>query len=399
MPDFSIITPISIDIIGLILIWMVKLDFGLLRRKIKGVDDKLFNVLLLINRWLLYCDIIAWIINGKPGAVSRIISIVFNTGYYILHPLMAVVWIMYSVYQVNKYLVSLKSLFGFILILPVVVITILSVVSWRIPIFFGLDEHNNYFRGDYFILFVISNALYFIIAIVKVSYEMKTSKSILRNDKKLLLLYPLMPVAGAVLQSTFYYSVNFTWILTAMSLQVIYFNFQNVLIMTDELTGLNNRRRFEMYLSSNADLARREGLFYVIMIDVNHFKQINDCLGHMAGDGALKDVAQVIVHSVRRKDFVARLGGDEFVVAGIVENEDMIKEIVAFIRESTEVFNLETQRDYLLSLGMGYGTHDLSTGKPEYNSILHEADLMMYEDKSRAKKDKVLRALREEDCK
>lgn len=356
------------------------------------MDDKLFNSLLFVNRWLLYCDIIAWIINGRPGDVLRIISLVFNTVYYILHPVMAILWIVYCVYQINKFVISPKSLFGIFLIIPAAIIAVLSVVSWKYPVFFGMDENNVYFRGEYFGLFVAINGIYLIVSMFKVFTELRNNKGILRKDKKLLLLYPLMPVAGAVLQSLFYYSINFTWILTAMSLQVIYFNFQNVLIMTDELTGLNNRRRFEIYL--HALSLRREGMFFTIMIDVDKFKQINDSLGHLIGDEALKDVSHIIVRSVRRRDFVARLAGDEFVVAGMLDNKDQIGKIIRELKKNTEEFNKTSGKEFMLSLSVGYGIHDLSKGKLDYNMIFHEADLMMYEDKALKESLDVLREMR-----
>lgn len=381
----DIVMPISIDVIGVILIGMVRFDFGLLRQKIKGVDDKLFNSLLFVNRWLLYCDIIAWLINGKSGSFFRIISILFNTFYYVLHPVFAVLWIVYCVYQINKFIISPKSLFGIVLIIPVLVIAVLSVISWKYPVFFGIDRNNVYYRGKYFFIFVIINGMYLILASIKVFCELKRNKGTLRHDKKLLFLYPLMPVAGAILQSAFYYSINFTWILTAMSLQVIYFNFQNILIMTDELTGLNNRRRFELYLNSNLNAGKREGLFFIIMIDVDKFKQINDSLGHLIGDEALKDAGRIIVNSIRRKDFVARLAGDEFVVAGIAESEEIIRGIVVELRKNIEEFNSSSRKEYMLSLSIGYAIQDLSKKELDYNAILHEADSMMYDDKSEKK--------------
>lgn len=85
---------------------------------------------------------------------------------------------------------------------------------------------------------------------------------------------------------------------------------------TDELTGLLNRRVFEERLHDECVRAqRRDEPLSVVMIDVDHFKQVNDTHGHPAGDQALRVVASLIRESVRRTDLAARWGGEEFVVA------------------------------------------------------------------------------------
>lgn len=81
----------------------------------------------------------------------------------------------------------------------------------------------------------------------------------------------------------------------------------------DELTGLANRRLFEDRLSCALSSARRrKGSLAVVMLDLNGFKQINDSLGHQAGDEVLREVAKNLVAHVRCFDTLARLGGDEF---------------------------------------------------------------------------------------
>jgi diguanylate cyclase (GGDEF) domain len=83
----------------------------------------------------------------------------------------------------------------------------------------------------------------------------------------------------------------------------------------DHLTDLPNRRYLDTMLDSMVELCRREGKrLGVLHIDLDRFKQINDTLGHNAGDAMLKHAAQILLAKVRPQDFVARIGGDEFVV-------------------------------------------------------------------------------------
>jgi diguanylate cyclase (GGDEF)-like protein/PAS domain S-box-containing protein len=85
------------------------------------------------------------------------------------------------------------------------------------------------------------------------------------------------------------------------------------LIDHDFLTGLANRRRFEQELSREAERIARYGApGAVLVIDLDNFKEVNDSLGHMAGDDLLKGVAGAVRHRIRQTDLLARIGGDEF---------------------------------------------------------------------------------------
>jgi diguanylate cyclase (GGDEF)-like protein len=81
----------------------------------------------------------------------------------------------------------------------------------------------------------------------------------------------------------------------------------------DPLTGLANRRQFELALAREVDRVARTGeSAMVLMIDIDHFKRVNDSYGHAAGDMVLKSVALVLQECIRPMDTVARFGGEEF---------------------------------------------------------------------------------------
>ncbi len=83
----------------------------------------------------------------------------------------------------------------------------------------------------------------------------------------------------------------------------------------DAMTGLGNRRAFELTLAREVDRVARSGESALMLIlDVDHFKRINDAHGHPAGDQVIKAVASALMDSVRPMDFVARIGGEEFAI-------------------------------------------------------------------------------------
>lgn len=80
---------------------------------------------------------------------------------------------------------------------------------------------------------------------------------------------------------------------------------------TDVLTGLSNRRALE---STLARLTKEETPFVILVLDIDHFKQVNDTYGHLVGDAVLKELAAVLLKNIRAEDYCVRFGGEEFVI-------------------------------------------------------------------------------------
>jgi diguanylate cyclase (GGDEF)-like protein len=89
----------------------------------------------------------------------------------------------------------------------------------------------------------------------------------------------------------------------------------NYMAITDALTGLYNRRHFHDVLISEYERARRyKTPFSIVMLDIDHFKRINDTFGHSVGDSVLKEVAEILKRNIREIDTASRYGGEEFMV-------------------------------------------------------------------------------------
>lgn len=90
----------------------------------------------------------------------------------------------------------------------------------------------------------------------------------------------------------------------------------------DILTGIANRRKFEAEIDIKAGQCRRHGeTFSIILLDIDHFKEINDTYGHQTGDAVLVEIAQLINENLRNTDLVARWGGEEFII--LCHNSDI----------------------------------------------------------------------------
>lgn len=162
------------------------------------------------------------------------------------------------------------------------------------------------------------------------------------------------------------------------------------LALRDELTGLHNRRSFVTCLDQELKVARREADakgIYLLFIDLDGFKQINDTLGHKVGDKALVEAARLLKTTFRDADLVARLGGDEFVVFLTSGGEGAHVELLKNrLQDSVEAWNKQEQRQYRLQMSVGVVHHDpKQRGSTE--ELLKRADELMYQQK-RAKKNR-----------
>ncbi|NIP77842.1 MAG: diguanylate cyclase, partial [Gemmatimonadetes bacterium] len=155
--------------------------------------------------------------------------------------------------------------------------------------------------------------------------------------------------------------------------------------LTDPLTQLPNRRHFEQVLRAELDRVRRYGGHCSVgMVDVDSFKRYNDTVGHLAGDTALRELADVMRRELRLHDMVARFGGEEFSMIMINAGKDEAAPIVERLRADVESHpfrhrDLQPRGRLTVSVGLATFPEDGST----YENLLKRADDALY----RAKRD------------
>lgn len=151
--------------------------------------------------------------------------------------------------------------------------------------------------------------------------------------------------------------------------------------MTDALTGLANRRGFEAALARALSAAERGAAFVLLHLDLDHFKQINDTLGHAAGDEALIHVAAVLRAELRGQDIGARVGGDEFVVLVQGQSDSIAAgRIAARLIAGIERFKPVSGDVVRLSASVGAVLSQHYT-TPQADRLLAAADAALYEAK------------------
>ncbi len=149
----------------------------------------------------------------------------------------------------------------------------------------------------------------------------------------------------------------------------------------DELTGLTNRRGFNVIAQHVTALCRRMGKRCSLMyFDLNGFKAINDTLGHVVGDQALRGFSELLLKTFRDSDVIARLGGDEFCVlmsgAAIDDAQPPLGRLAAAMAE----YNASPEVPFDLDYSVGMVDYD-PTRDATLDAVMRQADEQMYEDK------------------
>jgi len=192
------------------------------------------------------------------------------------------------------------------------------------------------------------------------------------------------------LRKTFYTNLIASLIITLLVTMIIIYTiniYQNQLVQLaseDALTGLANRRKFNEYLERALKLYHKSvKTITLILIDIDDFKQVNDVLGHLAGDKALFRVAQILKSQLRATDMVARWGGEEFAILFLnvpkVEAIKIAYAIHSAVKEDKELCEL-LHKPLTISLGLG----ELTNAESQ-DGLVYKVDKALYSAKNEGK--------------
>jgi diguanylate cyclase (GGDEF)-like protein len=154
-----------------------------------------------------------------------------------------------------------------------------------------------------------------------------------------------------------------------------------MLSITDSLTGLYNRSKLDAILSDQlARFKRTQREFTLLMMDIDHFKTLNDTYGHITGDEILAAVARILVQSIRSIDFAARYGGDEFIIILVETSADQALKTAERIRSQVENMRYSF-RDSTISVTVSIGIVQCQSDDMTATAVFARADSALYEAK------------------
>lgn len=155
--------------------------------------------------------------------------------------------------------------------------------------------------------------------------------------------------------------------------------------LTDQLTGLYNRRGFINLAERELKFSKRsKQKMLLFFADVDKMKWINDNLGHKEGDKALINTAKILVKTFRESDIVSRIGGDEFAILAVDADDNTAEGLLKRLDILINKCNSRKGRKYDLSISIGYAVFD-PCRRTSLDELMSRADMLMYENKKNKK--------------
>jgi diguanylate cyclase (GGDEF)-like protein len=336
-----------------------------------------FGCLLIFSFIAMACDMIFMLIEELPGRGIFTLTWGICTAYY-LFQVLAYYYIMVFVdYMVFKSPERTKKITVIVYMITIIHIIIL-VTNIREHFYFYIEAASNrFFRGDKYysrIFFAFSPILFAV-------WDLISSRKIFKRAH-LFMMFLLVGLSflGAIMDMIFS-TARLVWPCITATLLYSYFFIIQSDTRIDSLTGIGNRFSFNEFTDKLSRHNSGES-WAIVMIDMDHFKRINDTLGHQEGDNALRDMSAIIKNCVRGSDFAARYGGDEFVLATKVEkgNESGILKLMGDIQVAVDQHNAKNTRPFKLEISYGYDIYTADGKQPIENFLIH-IDSLMYKHK------------------
>lgn len=375
------VTHITINLFLLVMLLIIFLNNQ--KKHSKAPDRRNFNVLTLLATGLMVFDILRYCLDGAQWQGAATALCIAHILYLICVVGVSGDWLIYvcarlkigGSHERRRYVTWFVGSIGVVYILVAVT------TPWS-GLLFTISETVQYERGIcYYLTYIISLLFLFTAMALIIRRWQKATLKEQRKECGHLLVCSFTPILGMVAQ----HMMRDWWVgATFVSLGVLYLylNAQNNQIITDALTGLNNRGEFDQKIAKKAEQTHGSnwGLF---MLDVDDFKEINDTQGHIVGDEALWETADILRRILgKERVFLARYGGDEFAVIGEWASEQEACAAIAKVENEVSHFNKTAGKAYQLSVSIGYA---MWSEAKDLKKLVEIADERMYAVKSRKK--------------
>ena len=312
---------------------------------------------------------------GQSGLVpfSRNLNKLTNTVGLVAVSMLTLAWCIFVIYRIDQNKSKNMKLLIWIHCAVAAVDILITVTSFFTGFYFYIDEKDIFQFADGYIVHIIFTFIQlFGSGIYSFAQSFSNKQVKIRKEYRLPLLFIIIPSATAVLEGILPVSPIVS-LGIFLPIHFAFLEIQNSEIYSDALTGLNNRRRMEIFLQDMIHNTTPESPFCIHMIDVNDFKQVNDKFGHIVGDRTLQLVADAL-HNVsdRLHGFCARYGGDEFVLISSSEADvqEAIQSEVNILREKCA--------DLVPTISVCTGCAVCTSGAVTATQLIAQADEKLY---------------------
>ena len=263
------------------------------------------------------------------------------------------------------------------------IMSVLLILNLFTGILFYVDDNGVYHRGTLFLIQYLLSYVYVFVACFRALVGVFQKEKI--AQRKLLIslaFFPIAPAGAGILQFL-YPQLPLACAALALATLILYLNWVDEMISIDPLTRLNNRKQLAHFYEQWKHSHDEELPMYLLLIDANKFKGINDTYGHIEGDAALVRIADALrlgSKELHKRANIARYGGDEFVMLVWADTHEDITNLQNKIQEILQGLNTEAAAPYELSVSIGAAK---ASADVSLKNLIEQADAQMYQEKAR----------------
>lgn len=332
---------------------------------------------------LYFCAEIFWALVDS-GTISSGKSLLYlsNIFTYVLISIAAYQWFLLSEAIQNGKAVENDPAKVFLSI-PVWVSTILCITAYRTGLAFYVDDNGKLVNGRLYAVLIVVPFAYMAASSTKAFYRaFSKDKYAERNIYFMIGVFPVAPIILGLLQAI-YWRVPFLCYGAVAAVFYIYISLLDNLISMDPLTQVNNRNQMYKYLIQKMRTEEPGLSLFVLMVDVDKLKAINDLKGHLEGDRTLTRISGAIKNACqgpRSRFFVSRYGGDEFIVVAEMAYRAEATWLADQIKSNVRRIAAEHNLTYNVSVSVGIAQYDYA--EPiSVQSFIARADSDLYKQK------------------
>jgi diguanylate cyclase (GGDEF)-like protein len=339
------------------------------RRGTRVKTGKMYTYMIICTMVLVIADTFARIGENRGGSFI-IMAFLGNLAMFLADPLIVLFSVIYIDCWMDEKNRKPRKIFKVIfqifasLNFALVLIDQIFGMKW-----FFYFERTVYYRGRFFIVRAVLLALFILLVTI---YLMIFRKKVLDDYRRTLYVLPVFALIGTVMQ-VFYNGLNATYSAGSLACLVLFISFQSNDVNIDNLTGVLNRRGFDIRLDQLINSATSgEGDFCAVILNIENFKKINDNFGHEEGDGAIMVFADMLVDAFGEDCKIGRIDGVKFCVLTEKTSEPEIKEGIRIVRNSLNTVRRKCGWDESVTVSSIYECYDpkLNMNAAEYRNHL-----------------------------
>lgn len=264
-----------------------------------------------------------------------------------------------------------------ILFMPILIMIMMAISTPYSEVLFTFDSLGNYEHKYMFhanmALLCLYTGVTGVRMLAKASYETDPTKKGQMKQIGLFFTSFLLSWAGSGIFGERFPVIN---IFTSLWLFYSYVGSTSEQVSVDKLTQIHNRQNLLSYIT--AKIQHHEERLFLLMMDIDYFKKINDTYGHTEGDQALIRMANALKSScdgMRHRPYLARYGGDEFIVVVEASSTAEIDGLCETIRKKLEYYNTWSEKQYVMSISIGYAEYQPGM---DQKAFINAADEVLY---------------------